>query len=99
MHTSSSAVNIPMCSHCGALHSGTCPRIKSISYHPNGMIASIEFHPDYIGDSHVYNDFETQGPKDVPRPEGWADWSQEQKDDFERRLWTTGVKLSEVPSK
>lgn len=32
------------CGHCGAMHAGTCPRIKSISYFPNGQISSVEYH-------------------------------------------------------
>jgi len=33
------------CPYCGAIHTGTCPRIKSIEYHENGItIKKIEFH-------------------------------------------------------
>ena len=36
--------NIPACGYCGAWHSGTCPRIKSIDYYPNGSVKHVEFH-------------------------------------------------------
>jgi len=32
------------CGHCGFMHSGVCPRIKSIEYYENGMIKKIEYH-------------------------------------------------------
>lgn len=32
------------CQHCGNWHSGVCPRIKAIEYHPNGQIARVEYH-------------------------------------------------------
>ncbi len=32
------------CPHCGMGHSGTCPRIRAIEYHPNGTVKRIEFH-------------------------------------------------------
>lgn len=36
------------CQHCSGpfqivLHSGPCPRIKAIEYHPNGAVKRIEF--------------------------------------------------------
>lgn len=34
----------PTCSYCGLLHTGTCPRVKAIEYHDNGLIKRIEFH-------------------------------------------------------
>jgi hypothetical protein len=33
-----------LCQWCGFTHSGVCPRVKAISYHPDGRIARIEFH-------------------------------------------------------
>lgn len=33
------------CPHCGLIHETTCPRIKSIEYHENGMTKRVEFHP------------------------------------------------------
>ena len=36
----------PVCGWCGFWHTGICPRIKSISYHPNGMIEKVELHGD-----------------------------------------------------
>jgi hypothetical protein len=33
------------CPHCGMIHQTTCPRIKSIEYHENGVtVKRIEFH-------------------------------------------------------
>ena len=32
------------CAYCGGIHTGTCPRVKRIEYHPNGTVASVEFH-------------------------------------------------------
>jgi hypothetical protein len=32
------------CGYCGGFHSGTCPRVKSITYHQNGTVAKVEFH-------------------------------------------------------
>lgn len=32
------------CGHCGYMHDGVCPRLKSISYYENGMIKKIEYH-------------------------------------------------------
>jgi hypothetical protein len=33
------------CPHCGTWHSGSCPRIKSITYRGDGSIERIEYHP------------------------------------------------------
>lgn len=33
------------CKHCGLSHETTCPRIKSIEYHPDGAVKRVEFHP------------------------------------------------------
>lgn len=41
--SASNAVVLPSCGYCGAFHNGTCPRIKRISYHPNGNVAEVEF--------------------------------------------------------
>jgi hypothetical protein len=32
------------CVYCQRVHAGKCPLIKSISYHADGTIASVEFH-------------------------------------------------------
>lgn len=32
------------CGYCGGCHTGTCPRVKRITYHQNGTVASVEFH-------------------------------------------------------
>jgi len=41
----STTVNLSgACGHCGNYHSGrTCPRVKRITYHQNGTIASVEY--------------------------------------------------------
>ena len=33
------------CPHCGFIHETTCPRIRSIEYHPDGAVKRIEFQP------------------------------------------------------
>jgi hypothetical protein len=35
-----------VCPYCGMYHSGMCPRIKLIEYHPNGQIKRIEFYDE-----------------------------------------------------
>lgn len=30
------------CNHCGYIHDGVCPKIKSIEYFENGMIKKVE---------------------------------------------------------
>lgn len=32
------------CGHCGAYHTGQCPRIKAIEYYGNGQIKRVEYH-------------------------------------------------------
>ncbi len=32
------------CPYCGLIHTGTCPRIKSIEYYPNGIVKRVELH-------------------------------------------------------
>lgn len=34
------------CLHCGGAHARACPRVKTMSYHPNGALAGVEFWPD-----------------------------------------------------
>lgn len=35
----------PKCPHCGMQHTTTCPRIKAIEYHTDGVtVKRIEFH-------------------------------------------------------
>lgn len=36
---------IPACTHCGGRHTRACPRVKRMSFHPNGSLASVEFWP------------------------------------------------------
>jgi hypothetical protein len=36
--------NAIACSYCGFYHSATCPRVKAIEYHENGLIKRIEFY-------------------------------------------------------
>lgn len=51
------------CSHCGLLHLTTCPRIRSIEYHPDGTVKRIEFHePRFASVS------PTPAPPDARRP-------------------------------
>ena len=35
---------ITTCRWCGCSHTGVCPRVRAIEYHPNGQIARVEFH-------------------------------------------------------
>lgn len=32
------------CGHCGSYHTGACPRVRAIEYHPNGTVKRIEYH-------------------------------------------------------
>lgn len=34
------------CEHCGLVHETTCPRIKAIEYHENGIVKRVEFVTD-----------------------------------------------------
>lgn len=44
--STTTVIEHPKCPHCGqAPHDGQCPRIKSISYHPDGSIQHVEYHP------------------------------------------------------
>lgn len=36
---------IPACTHCGGRHDRACPRVKRMSFHPNGSLAEVEFWP------------------------------------------------------
>lgn len=38
--------NNEACQHCKGLHARACPRVKSMTFHSNGSLASIEFWPD-----------------------------------------------------
>lgn len=43
------AGSCPWCSmppHQTTFHSGLCPRVKAIEYHPNGTVKRVEFHGD-----------------------------------------------------
>jgi len=31
------------CKHCGGIHARACPRVKRMTFHPNGSLAEIEF--------------------------------------------------------
>lgn len=33
------------CSHCGGIHARSCPRVKRMEFHPNGIVAAVEFWP------------------------------------------------------
>lgn len=37
----------PYCSspHTATFHSGACPRLKAIEYHPNGTVKRVELNP------------------------------------------------------
>lgn len=37
---------IPSCQHCGGRHARACPRVRKMSFHPNGALASVEFWPE-----------------------------------------------------
>jgi hypothetical protein len=37
---------IPACNHCGGRHTRACPRVKAMSWHPNGSLAAVTFWPD-----------------------------------------------------
>jgi len=50
------------CNHCGFIHDGVCPRIKSIEYFENGTIKKIEYYGG-IDQLTQYND----DPYDVER--------------------------------
>lgn len=36
---------IPSCQHCGGRHARACPRVRKMSFHPNGALAAVEFWP------------------------------------------------------
>jgi len=38
--------NLYCCGHCGAIHGGTCSRIKAIDYYPDGTIKRVEYHAE-----------------------------------------------------
>lgn len=38
---------IAICEHCGGMHGGQCPRVKSIEYHESGAVKRVEYHPTY----------------------------------------------------
>lgn len=50
--SSNTTVNLPApCPYCSsginmAYHSGKCPKVKSIEYHPNGTTKKVEFHDE-----------------------------------------------------
>jgi len=33
-----------VCAYCGMTHVGTCPRVKSMEYFPDGRVKRVEFH-------------------------------------------------------
>lgn len=35
----------PACLHCGGFHSRACPRVRSVSWHPTGVIAQVVYWP------------------------------------------------------
>lgn len=34
------------CAHCGGWHARACPRIRRMEFHPNDVLAAVEFWPD-----------------------------------------------------
>jgi hypothetical protein len=43
--TSGATVFAPYpCPHCGGWHTGMCPRLKAIEYHPDGTVKRVEYH-------------------------------------------------------
>lgn len=32
-----------LCGWCNGYHSGRCPKVKAIEYHPNGTVKRVEF--------------------------------------------------------
>ena len=40
---SSTYVSMSTCQHCGNVHTGQCPRVKSIEYHKNGKVKRVEY--------------------------------------------------------
>lgn len=43
------------CGYCAGYHTGICPRVKRITYHGNGTVASVEFFdtaPAAVGGEH-----------------------------------------------
>lgn len=91
MPNSTSAANLPKCKFCEGIHQYTsCPRVRAMVFAKDGTLKSVEFHsPTFVPTSDA----------DVQRPQDWDSWTKEEKADYERRLWTTGVPLSEVPKK
>jgi hypothetical protein len=43
--TQQTSIARPPCHYCNAYHTGVCPRIESIEYHPNGAVAKIVLRP------------------------------------------------------
>src|SRR5690349_13301533 len=39
------------CPYCGNYHEGNCPRVASISYHPDGTISQVRFHASPVPDA------------------------------------------------
>jgi hypothetical protein len=37
---------LPVCQHCGGFHSRACPRVASMTFHPNGSLAGVTFWAD-----------------------------------------------------
>lgn len=33
----------PTCHHCGGIHARACPRVRRMEFHPNGVVAAVEF--------------------------------------------------------
>lgn len=52
------------CSHCGGLHARACPRVRSMSWHPNGQLAGVRFWPDG-----KWDDAAIQWPESLPAEE------------------------------
>lgn len=37
-------VALRTCSWCSGIHTGKCPLVKAIEYHPNGIVKRVEFY-------------------------------------------------------
>lgn len=54
----------PRCSHCGGWHLRACPRVRTLTYHTSGQLASVTFWKRWPTD-HVLFDDEPENGGDV----------------------------------
>lgn len=40
---------VSKCPHCGAFHRGSCPKVYSIEYNPDGSIKQVNYRRPYKG--------------------------------------------------